>query len=122
MRNIVIILLLVFVLFGCSSLGTFALENRQNLIKLEYGMTKSEVHSVMGQKTVRSHNNPYRTAMYMSKEGLPIEVFFYWTDRTKSYGVSDNELTPVVFSNGKVVGWGREFWMEFVQKIELRIK
>jgi hypothetical protein len=117
----VVALCLVF-MFGCSSAGRMLFENRQNLSNLSPGMSKVEVHTVMGQQPVRNFNNPYRTAMYIGKDGKPVETFYYWTDGNQSNGIADNELTPVVFVDGKVIGWGREFWTEFVTKYELRTK
>jgi len=109
-------------LFGCASAGKFIQRNRINLSHLRYGMTKAEVHGVMGQESYGSANNPYRSAMHSGKDGTSIEVFYYWTDGSWRGGITDDELTPVVFSNGALIGWGREFWTEFVNKYELRIK
>lgn len=122
MRAKMCLLWFLVVVAGCTSLGTFISENRQNLSRLNPGMTKDEIHAIMGQKIVRSYNNPYRTALYPASDGTRVDVFYYWTDGTAIDGISDKELTPVVFNNGRVVGWGREFWSEYVQKIELRIK
>lgn len=110
----------VLVLSAC--IGTFIKDNRENLSRLSYGMTKDEVHGVMGREGLRNYNNPYRTAMYMGKDGKPIEVFYHWTDYTVPKGIPDQDLTPVVLRDGKLVGWGREFWSDFVTKYELRIK
>lgn len=85
-------------------------------------MTKEEVHEVMGTKSAGPYNNPYRTAMQYDENNEPIEVFYYWTDGSYVGGITDNELTPVVFQNGKVIGWGREFFTEFVQKYEFRFR
>jgi uncharacterized protein DUF3192 len=116
------VVLLAMALTACASTSAFMKNNRENLTRLSYGMTKEEAHSVMGREGVRNYNNPYRTAMYMGKEGKPVEVFYYWTDHTTPYGIPERDLTPVVFKDGRVVGWGREFWSEFVTKYELRIK
>jgi hypothetical protein len=96
------------------------MNNRQNLAKLNYGMTDSEVTAIMGTETFKSRNNPYRTAMFRNNDGKQINVWYYWTDQ-RGYR-DDEKLTPVVFSDGKVIGWGREFWSEFVTKYEIRIK
>jgi hypothetical protein len=89
-------------------------------------MTKDQVIAVMGKERLVTPDvrvsNPHRTAMHMEKDGAPTEVFFYWTDGTYVDGIQDRELTPVVFKNGKVVGWGREFWMEYVRKYEIRMR
>lgn len=122
MRNIVLSTLLSCVLLGCASYSSFTLLNRQNLTQLQLGMTKEQVHEVMGIQTFRKYNNPYRTAMGTKNDEVT-EVFYYWTDGTASGGIEDNELTPVVFLNGKVIGWGREFFSEYdVEKIDIRIE
>jgi hypothetical protein len=122
MKYSYILALCFLTLAGCSSLSKFLSDNRQHLAHLEAGMSKGEVHAIMGQESARNYNNPYRTAMYPREDGKRVDVFYYWTDGSVSQGISDNELTPVVFVDGKVVGWGREFWSEFVTKYEVRIK
>ena len=117
-RNLFFVALVL--LAACTS--SFLKANRENLARLEFGMTKEQAHAVMGREGVKNYNNPYRTAMFMGKDGRPVEVFYYWTDHTVEKGVPDRDLTPVVFHDGKVVGWGREFWSEFVNKYEIRIK
>ena len=133
MKRFLIITVVIGLFGGCVSVSTFIQNNRMNLAKLSYGMPKEQVNEIMGQETVHSANNPYRTAMFMSSEGVQIEVFYYWTDVGR-YGVgplgvphvsgivTDDELTPVVFNNGKVVGWGREFWNDYSKKFELTVK
>ena len=127
MRNVLLIFSITSLLVGCAGgvpggLYEFISENRKNLARLNIGMSKAEVHSIMGQKTVRSFNNPYRTAMKYNKNNEPLEVFYYWTDGLSDDGIQDHELTPVVFVNGKVIGWGREFFSEYINKYEIRIR
>lgn len=114
-----IIVCAVLLLTACAN--AFISKNRANLTRLNLGMTKDEVHSVMGREGYRYQGNPYRSAMYLAADGKPVEAFYYWTDHTAN-GVPDKDLTPVVFNDGKVVGWGREFWTEYVSKYEVRIK
>lgn len=113
-----VLLIAIGIITACAheSLGTFIGDNRQKLMNLAPGMTKERVNSVMGQNKVRSYANPYRTALTQAPDGALMEVYYYWTDGTALDGIQDYELTPVVFNNGKVVGWGREFWSEYVQQ------
>lgn len=122
MKPLTVIVLCLLLLTSCRGAGEFLFENRQNLSHLAPGLTKVEVHAVMGQEPVRNFNNPYRTAMHFGEDGRVVEVFYYWTDGTLYNGIEDHELTPVVFIDGAVIGWGREFWTEFVTKHEVRIK
>lgn len=118
MRKIVFSALLSCILFGCSvGLGPFVSGNRQNLAQLQYGMTKEQVHAVMGQQTVRrQYSNPFRTALYRNEKGESIDVFYYWTDGSAMDGIQDYELTPVVFRSGNVIGWGRVFFDDFIKE------
>ncbi|MDP6413773.1 MAG: DUF3192 domain-containing protein [Gammaproteobacteria bacterium] len=117
MRNAFFSALVGSTLFGCTlGLGPFIAENRHNLEQLQYGMTKEQVHAVMGQKTVRQqYSNPFRTAMHLDENNESIEIFYYWTDGSGMDGIQEDELTPVIFRSGQVIGWGREF---FNQRIE----
>ena len=119
--NRFVLLALCAVLAG-SCAGRVTLRNRQNLTRLNHGMSKDQVHAVMGRDVRRGVNNPYRTAMYMDKEGHPVEVFYYWTDGSLAGGIDDEELTPLVFRDGMLMGWGRAFWSDFVSKYDLRVQ
>ena len=65
--------------------------------------------------------NPYKSAMY-TVHGRNYEVLYYYTDLVrkkrlnihlpgieKASPILDEELTPVVLQNHRVVGWGRAF-------------
>ena len=117
--------------------GNFRLENRQHVTQLSVGMTKQEVTELMGTKTATDEvfvgllnggtikttvNNPYRSETLQGKDKV-FEVHYYYTDVKKQDGaVTDDELTPVVFDNGKVIGWGWGFLQDNTQKYEIRIR
>jgi len=135
---------LLFLISGCAtvSLQDVTSMNRQNLLRLSVGMTKNEVLNVMGAETktakVALHqygnwaetpveniiiNNPYRNEILKSKDDKVFEVIYYVTDVRKSdNNISDDELTPLVFDNGKLIGWGWSFLNDNVQKYELRVR
>jgi len=76
---------------------------------LEIGMPKKEVLEVMG--------DPEQSEAY--KWGV---VWKYRTAMTSGvYGTADSDFTPVVMENGKVVGWGRNFFMERAKKYEVKV-
>lgn len=56
--------------------------------------------------------NPMRTAVYRSEEGT-WEVLYYYTRMTRDDGtVTDDELTPIVLLDGRLVGVGWDYWRE----------
>lgn len=118
--------LIGLLLVGCVSLDAIRAENRQRLMNLSTGMTKSEVLAVMGTKTIMSEdgqiNNPYRTEMYRS-QGHTFELLLYYTDKKRADGaITDDELTPLVIMDGKLDGWGWSYWDGLIQKYELRVR
>jgi hypothetical protein len=99
-------------------------------------MTKEDVQSIMGTQTCEdafvniigqkhlfaTGTNPYRIESHRI-EGGRFEVIYYWTDvKSADAAVSDDELTPIVLENGKVVGWGQDFLQEEVKRYELRLR
>lgn len=114
-------------LVGCASLESIRAQNREHLIRLSPGMTKSDVLQVMGTKTISDFysdtiTNPYRTELYRSA-GHTFEVLLYYTDIKKADGaITDDELTPIVLLDGKLDGWGWLYWENLVRKYELRVR
>ena len=67
-------------------------------------------------------SRPFRSALF-PKNGHVYEVYFYYTDcKMDDKAITDDELTPVVFEENKVVGWGIEFLDNDVEKQEVRMR
>lgn len=126
MRKIPLLLVLIVFLSGCATLDSIRLVNRQRLLQLSIGMSKQDVLKVMGTKTetdgFQSINNPYRSET-LRGENKTLEVLYYYTDIKKSDGaITDDELTPLVFDDGKLIGWGWSFFEDTAKKYEIRIR
>lgn len=110
MKKIIIIsLFLAALVIGCEE------ENRKNLNKLEVGMTRGQVIDIMG--------NPYRREAQDNTEWL-----LYRTESKINdghYGIQNRPesgwLTPLVLEDGKLRGWGNNFWVTEEQKIGVKI-
>lgn len=99
------ILLAVFlvVLVSSCSYGIRA-RNNENLSKLKIGMTKEEVHSIMGEPLV---NEVYNTE----------NAWYYFTGVKWSDGnITHDECTPVFFKDNKLMGWGQIEYKQFRQQ------
>lgn len=93
---IIILLILAISVCGCGfSKALIAPANRYNLSSLQVGMTKDQVISTMGR--------PYKKEAHEDKE-----YFFYVTEWIPFSEEEAEELTPLVFENNKLVGWGKE--------------
>jgi hypothetical protein len=93
--------------------------NKHNLSQLSAGMSRPEVDQIMGTDTAggvlgtlhrANISNPYRIEKVTGADRQEYEILFYYTDvKRRDDVVTDDELTPVVLHNGKVVGWGYDF-------------
>lgn len=105
---------LVLIASGCATPQMRMDKNNTSLLTLEMGMNKQEVMDVMGK--------PDLNEAYQSLNGKSMVIFFYYTQRKWSDGnTTKDECTPVVFENGKLVGWGSEFY-ETRRKIDITVR
>ena len=95
------LLVLPFILsaISCTSPGKIRESNRNNLSRLTLDMSRQQVLTVM--------KRPYRSETLSLSNGKRLELLYYHTDlKTPDGAVTDDELTPVVMIEGKVIGWG----------------
>ncbi|MFH1094388.1 MAG: DUF3192 domain-containing protein [Candidatus Omnitrophota bacterium] len=142
MKKVVILFLCCLGLVGCATMSDVINPNRENLMKLSIGMTKDEVIKIMGKDTKTAYknpamlnilsygmaaesqkiSNPYRSEILPGKDKT-LEVWYYVTDDKTGKGIiTDDCLTPLVFDNGKLIGWGQGFLQDNAQKYEIRIR
>lgn len=154
LRGLVCALLLLLTAphMGCTTMGTVRDQNRQNLLRLRQGLPRDETLSIMGVGAVTTHpvkypysvvfppylimyplymrsiTNPYRTESGLTIDGRPMEIVYYYTD-IKSGGIADDsitddELTPLVFEQDVLVGWGWQFLAVNAERyqVELRVR
>lgn len=95
------LLILLFILsaISCTSPGKIRERNRNNLNRLTLDMSRQQVLTVM--------KRPYRSETLSLSSGKRLELLYYHTDlKTPDGAVTDDELTPVVLIEDKVIGWG----------------
>ncbi len=107
-RRLFAAFLVLSLLAGCGGYPALRQSNRANLAKLEIGMTKQQVMTVMGQEGFGSITNPYRVETF-SLDADIYEALFYYTDSIGEIRGSDTGMTPIVLKNGKFIGAGKEF-------------
>jgi len=133
MKKIAYLLMFALLLGGCSSItvkSELVDANNENLSKLSVGMSEAQVDKIMKKETYRfggvrvapmgvyydaavTIKNPYKSETLQSKEETSLDVKYYFTsNKGKAKEIDDNNLTPVVFEKGKMVGWGWDFLKE----------
>ena len=131
-----LLLAMAVVLGGCASSGgseaevsRFTILNSSNLFNLEIGMTKDEVKKAMSNGFTKSRfptyyserpneviGLPRKREAYEASDGGTLEFWFYYTqiDRNR-HGISDKNFTPLCFTDGKLKGWGRNFYDDTIK-------
>ena len=114
-----LLLAMAVALVGCvgspAATAPIAEKNRKLILQLNAGMAKAEVQKIMG--------DPRETETYPSGSGTH-EIWFYRTNATpmsrRERTNREVQFTPFVFKNGKLEGWGRNYY-ETVIKIRKEI-
>ena len=128
-KYVAVILMLFIVGCGEGDAVKIRTENRLNMSKLTVGMTKAEVSQLMGDKHAEASfgknevtvTNPYRSEVQQIK-GQNYEVWYYYTHQDqkdwpgKRFKILERELTPIVFLDGKVTGWGESYLQDLKNK------
>ena len=97
-------------------------QNNAAIRLLERGMTEQEVTDRIGSSGSSDIPNPFRSEMYPAGED-EFKILFFYTNRTLADGdIEDDELTPVVFKNGLLDGWGWSYWENTALRYNIRIR
>ena len=109
MKNLILLFLAV-VLVGCvAPIEGIVKNNNANMAKLSVGMTKVQVLEAMGPAG--------KTEAYETKGGGAMEFLFYRTATANTIydPLSDKHWTPICIIDGKLKGWGRNFYDDSIK-------
>ena len=91
----------------------FLANNQANIAKVSVGMSEAQVKSIMGSDTSKVKNGPLDNPWKIEHLGSST-VYHYLTNKNPPFTpILENQATPVLFKNGKVVGTGRAYIKEF---------
>ena len=93
----------MFCTAGCDSLNpyTVAERNVNNSKRLRVGMTKAEVLAIMGE--------PLKNETFSQPD-----LWFYYFDADWLDGLTtEEECFPLIFREGKLIGWGNRFYTKW---------
>ena len=118
--------LLIFVLAGCATRSPSLIKGNEIVRQIPLGISSAEVKKALGQSVVIGYQrapentkefipitlkNPYRIDILKTADGgRRYEVVFYLTPLKYADGrITDDELTPFIFEEDRLVGQGWDF-------------
>jgi hypothetical protein len=107
------------VVLGCSKpyhrqyLGAVA-ANHAKVQTLQLGMTRAEVEGLMGSGVLVDYKriklrNPHRYETMRVSDRKTVEILYYVTEGYVWNAPERSTLTPLIFENGRLAGWGWPF-------------
>lgn len=100
----VLFFITIFFVSGCAITKNIeAYRNRDILSSMQIGMPQEQVTQLMGK--------PWKTEAFLENEKAHT-ILYYVTQRIPDGTTTDEEMTPVVFREGFLIGWGRSFFSD----------
>ena len=86
---------------------------------LSVGMTKDEIMNKFGTFSCNWLINPWKIEPLYSKGSSKYEVVYYVIKKKLPFqSVKAKNLTPLVFKDGKLIGWGNIYLRDIRYKIQ----
>ena len=115
-KTIFLITTTLFIFAGCTTAGAIkndiAKDNRKSLMKIEVGMTKKQIINIFGEADNDRFSNPFKREVKTLSNGKIQEALFFITSVIPDGLDTDDEMTPVILIDNKVIGWGWSFYKE----------
>jgi len=112
MKKLLAIFICLPLLFAC---GTSIRKNNENLMGLQVGMVQADVVKIMG--------TPAASESYEAVGGERVGILYYQTEeRNVTVLSAKEECTPLVFINGKLVGWGDRLTASTINMYKVKTK
>ena len=71
--------------------------------------------SFLSPEVIKTFDDPVKSET-LQAGNRRLEVVYYYTDERGDRKLTDEELTPLVFENNVLIGWGRLFLKTCTQK------
>jgi outer membrane protein assembly factor BamE (lipoprotein component of BamABCDE complex) len=105
LKNALMLFTAVAVCAIMTSCGYFSqYSNVEHSQKLRVGMTKQQVLKIMGE--------PLRNQKY----NKPDVWYYYVETQWHDFLTTEDECMPLVFENGKLIGWGCEYYNKMLME------
>ena len=110
LKNFLIIFFLFFLAYGCNTSSPYKLTIDDYMTaasQIKLGMAKPQVISILEPSQSRLKNTDIKHPDMYNKDGVFIEIVYFRSGWQKDGIITDEEFTPYLFHDGKLVsvGW-----------------
>jgi predicted small secreted protein len=106
---------------GLRDFSEVTLQNNARIMTLQRGMTPEQVIEHIGPSSNSRIPNPFRSEMYPAGDDI-FRAFFFYSGTGLVPSIPDSDLTPVVFKNESLDGWGWSYWESTAKQYNIRIR
>ena len=110
-----------FATMGLRNFSEVTLENNARIMTLQPGMTPEQVIEHIGPSSNSRIPNPFRSEMYPAGDDI-FRAFFFYSGTGLVASILDSDLTPVVFKNESLDGWGWLYWESTAKQYNISIR
>ncbi len=110
-----------FATMGLRDFSEVTLENNARIMTLQPGMTPEQVMEHIGPSSNSRIPNPFRSEMYPAGDDI-FRAFFFYSGTGLVSSIPDSDLTPVVFKNESLEGWGWSYWESTAKQYNISIR
>ena len=115
------------ILSGCfSAMGLrdgseVTLRNNARIMTLQRGMTPEQVIEHIGPSSNSGIPNPFRSEMHPAGDTI-FRAFFFYSGTGLVSSIPNSDLTPVVFKDESLEGWGWSYWERIAKQHNISIR
>ena len=106
---------------GVEDFSEVTQKNNARIMTLQRGMTPEQVIEHIGLSNNFRVPNPVRSEMYPAGDDI-FRAFFFYSGTGLVASILDSDLTPVVFKNESLDGWGWSYWESTAKQYNIRIR
>ena len=110
-----------FTAMGLRDGSEVTLRNNARIMTLQRGMTPEEVIRHIGPSINSGIPNPFRSEMHPVGDAI-FRAFFFYSGTGLVGSIPDSDLTPVVFKDERLEGWGWLYWERIAKQYNISIQ
>jgi hypothetical protein len=110
-----------FATMGLRDGSEVTLRNNARIMTLQRGMTPEQVIEHIGPSDNFHIPNPFKSEMHPAGDDI-FRAFFFYSGTGLVSSIPNDDLTPVVFKDDRLEGWGWAYWERIAKQYNISIR